>query len=211
MQTPTSYLIPSKPLRVEQEIKKSNFITYLRPISNIHEFKDFLSEIKKAYPDARHHCSAYLCGKPGQTTILGCSDDGEPSGTAGKPMLNILQHKNVGDIGVIVVRYFGGIKLGTGGLVRAYSSSVQQAYDSMITVIKANYTNRKLCFDYNLEPDIRHFLQERNIGVLESNYNAQVVFLIKIPEDLLEQYEIEIKNFTNNKVQLQETNTLNKN
>lgn len=204
MQTPTSYLIPSKALRVEQEIKKSKFITYLRPISSVSDFKQFLAEIKEAYPDARHHCSAYLCGKPGQTTLLGCSDDGEPSGTAGKPMLNILQHKGVGDIGVIVVRYFGGIKLGTGGLVRAYSSSVQQAYDSIETQTKVNLVDRHLSFDYSLEPDIRHFLLERELEVTASEYSSQVDFQFKIPEDLLEKYTLEIKNFTNDRVQFNE-------
>jgi uncharacterized YigZ family protein len=200
MQTPNSYPIPSHELRVEQEIKKSKFITYLRPISNIQQFKNFLIEIKAAYPDARHHCSAYLCGKPGQTTLLGCHDDGEPSGTAGKPMLNILQHKGVGDIAVIVVRYFGGIKLGTGGLVRAYSSSIQLAYDQLSIQLKVNFIQRNLKFDYKLENDIRYFLQKRNLDVLKSNYNSQVELEVQIPEELLDQYDIEIKIFSNSLV-----------
>lgn len=119
-------------------------------------------------------------------------------------MLNILQHKGVGDIGVIVVRYFGGIKLGTGGLVRAYSSSVQQAYDSIETQTKVNLVDRHLSFDYSLEPDIRHFLLERELEVTASEYSSQVDFQIKIPEDLLEKYTLEIKNFTNDRVQFNE-------
>ena len=109
------------------------------------KFKIYLKEIKVKYPDARHHCSAYLCGKPGQTTLLGCSDDGEPSGTAGKPMLGVLQHKGIGDIAIIVVRYFGGIKLGTGGQVQ-FEVKLPEDDLSLLSNEFKNFSNDRVSF-----------------------------------------------------------------
>lgn len=116
------YLSPVSACEFEQSIKNSRFIAKLQPIQSAQEAKTWLKQCHEDYPDARHICWAYIAGAP-NTTEQSMSDDGEPSGTAGKPMLNVLQHADVGNIAVAIIRYFGGIKLGTGGLVRAYSSS----------------------------------------------------------------------------------------
>ena len=121
------YLIPKSAVVFEEEIKKSRFITYLQHTEGLEQAKAFWAEIKAQYPNARHHCWAAVAGKPTDSQQLGFSDDGEPAGTAGKPMLSALQGSQVGEISAVVVRYYGGILLGTGGLVRAYGNGVQQA------------------------------------------------------------------------------------
>ena len=121
------YLIPKSAVVFEEEIKKSRFITYLQHTEGLEQAKAFWAEIKAQHPNARHHCWAAVAGKPTDSQQLGFSDDGEPAGTAGKPMLSALQGSQVGEISAVVVRYYGGILLGTGGLVRAYGNGVQQA------------------------------------------------------------------------------------
>lgn len=121
------YLIPKSAVVFEEEIKKSRFITYLQHTEGLEQAKAFWAEIKALHPNARHHCWAAVAGKPTDSQQLGFSDDGEPAGTAGKPMLSALQGSQIGEISAVVVRYYGGILLGTGGLVRAYGNGVQQA------------------------------------------------------------------------------------
>jgi uncharacterized YigZ family protein len=110
------------------EIKKSQFITWLIPLDDKQAVKESIQLAKQEYPDARHHCWAYIMGANPNSMTAAMSDDGEPSGTAGKPMLNVLQHKPVDNVLAIVIRYFGGVKLGAGGLVRAYSQAVEQCF-----------------------------------------------------------------------------------
>ena len=121
------YLIPKSAVVFEEEIKKSRFITYLQHTEGLEQAKAFWAEIKAQHPNARHHCWAAVAGKPTDSQQLGFSDDGEPAGTAGKPMLSALQGSQIGEISAVVVRYYGGHLLGTGGLVRAYGNGVQQA------------------------------------------------------------------------------------
>ena len=115
--------------------QKSRFISRAGCVTSKDEAKLFVHQCRLDYEDAGHYCWAYLLGNPDRASSAAMSDDGEPSGTAGKPILNVLQHKNVGDIMVVVVRYFGGVKLGAGGLVRAYSSSAQLVMDKLKTRI----------------------------------------------------------------------------
>ena len=120
------YLVITKPLSFSEEIKKSRFITYLAPVDSKQAALAYLQEIKTLHKEARHHCWAYVAASPKDSVLMGCSDDGEPKGTAGKPMMALLQGCQIGEIMAVVVRYSGGIKLGTGGLVRAYSNGIQQ-------------------------------------------------------------------------------------
>ena len=112
--------------RNELVIKKSRFITSVGHTKGVGEAEAFLNKIRQEFPDARHNCHAFNAGRGNETAFIGCSDDGEPKGTAGRPMLNVLVHSGVGEITVVVTRYFGGILLGTGGLVRAYQDSVKE-------------------------------------------------------------------------------------
>ena len=115
------YKIPATLHRTEEKIKRSRFIATVAHASTEKDVKTFISMIKKEFPDATHNCWAYVAGPPGDTARVGMSDDGEPHGTAGKPILTVLLHSEIGEIVAVVTRYFGGTKLGKGGLVRAYS------------------------------------------------------------------------------------------
>ncbi|MBG0791654.1 MAG: YigZ family protein [Desulfovibrionaceae bacterium] len=130
---PHRYLIPAGFCRVEDSIKKSRFIASLNHAPDVESARAFVARIKEEFPDATHNCWACNAGPPGDTAWVGLSDDGEPSGTAGKPMLAALLHADVGEIAVVVTRYFGGTKLGTGGLVRAYSGMVRLGLESLAT------------------------------------------------------------------------------
>ena len=114
-----SYAVPAASCEQEYVVKRSRFIARVVPVNSRADVNAAVARAREDYPDARHHCWAYLLGPPGKAAGAGMSDDGEPAGTAGKPILNVLQHGHLGDVLVIVVRYFGGIKLGAGGLVRA--------------------------------------------------------------------------------------------
>ncbi|WP_434357751.1 YigZ family protein [Parasalinivibrio latis] len=125
--TDKPYLILAAPVVFEKEIKKSHFITYLAHTPGTEAAKQFVHDIKLKHADARHNCWAFVAGRPEDSMKWGFSDDGEPSGTAGKPILAQLSGSGVGEITAVVTRYYGGIRLGTGGLVKAYGGGVQQA------------------------------------------------------------------------------------
>ncbi len=160
-------------------IKKSRFIGFIYPVQNVVEVKDKISQIRKQYYDSRHVCVAWSC--EGQT---GLDDDGEPSGTAAKPMYQVMQHKQVSNFLAIVVRYFGGIKLGAGGLVRAYSGVISEA----MTNAELNEIRQKsqisFSFDYGLENSIRRLVDELNGDILSTIYDSQCHFTISLDEDM---------------------------
>ena len=128
--------IPAAIVQAEQVILRSRFISSLAPAPDPTSARAFITEIKELYDDASHNCWAFVAGAPGSTASVGCSDDGEPAGTAGQPMLKVLLHSGVGEIVAVVTRYFGGTKLGRGGLVRAYSGGVQAVLETLDTVHK---------------------------------------------------------------------------
>ncbi len=142
------YLIPLSPVVTEEEIKKSRFITYLAHTPGIDSAKAFVAEIKAKHADARHNCWAFVAGRPDDSMSWGFSDDGEPSGTAGKPILAQLTGSGVGEITAVVTRYYGGIRLGTGGLVKAYGGGVQQALLQLTTKEKAITVQFTLSCEY---------------------------------------------------------------
>lgn len=178
------YRVPANVATAEYDIKKSRFIGYVNRAHSRSDAMGFLDEIKNRYPDARHHCWAYLLGKPSRPESAAFSDDGEPSGTAGKPILNVLQHKGVGEVMLIVVRYFGGIKLGAGGLVRAYSAAAQLAMENLVTEMKVTLLKKTVCGDYPLEQSLRHWLAQHQGNVLRVDYQEEVIMDIEVrPQD----------------------------
>ncbi|MDQ7057884.1 MAG: YigZ family protein [Ghiorsea sp.] len=195
-----SYNIPQKPLIDEQIIKKSRFITHIARSSNKDEAKAFIQSIRAQYPDARHHCWAYIAGHPTASINIGFSDDGEPSGTAGKPILNVLQHRGVGEIVLVVVRYFGGIKLGAGGLVRAYSSSASLAMDKLETATLVPCKSFNITFDYQFEPNIQHLILNCGATIESSNYTERIMLKISIPTMQIETFNSQLINITAGKV-----------
>src|SRR5829696_5035390 len=125
------YDIPVAHHRVEQSIDRSRFICTIAPADAVDAAQEFVRAMNAEFADATHNCWAYVIGAPGSTDRIGMSDDGEPHGTAGRPMLTVLLHSGVGDVAAVVTRWFGGVKLGTGGLVRAYGGALQQALEML--------------------------------------------------------------------------------
>ena len=153
--------------------KKSRFIATVRPVKNEEEALVFLEEMRKKYWDARHNCYAYSIGKNREFTR--CSDDGEPSGTAGRPMLDVILGEDIYNVAVVVTRYFGGVLLGTGGLVRAYSKAMQEGLAGSLVIEKKKGISLKVTTDYTGIGKIQYIAGERQIPILDSEYTDKVV------------------------------------
>lgn len=178
--------------------KKSRFIATIRKCESEEEAVSFIEEMKKKYWDARHNCSAFVVGARGELTR--CSDDGEPGGTAGRPMLEVLLNEGIRNIAVVVTRYFGGVLLGTGGLVRAYTQAVKEGLRHC-TFGRMRFGLRvKVGTDYNGVGKILHLLGNAGIEPLESNYTDVVSLCILVPADEAEQLKKEMIEVTNGKV-----------
>ena len=190
------YQIPADSISVEQELKRSRFIATIGRAPAKQQADAFIRMVRSTYPDANHHCWAYVAGNPFKTVQMGMSDDGEPQGTAGKPMLSILQHSKIGEIVAVVTRFFGGIKLGTGGLVRAYSSSVQLALQKLPLAEYVALTSARITLPYPLEDRLRRLLKKMKIDIIDVNYKDHVVLSIEIPENLSKEMEEQIGNQT---------------
>lgn len=168
------YLIPTEPVIFEEEIKKSRFITYLAHTPTIEAAKTFVEQIKQQHADARHNCWGVIAGRPEDSMRWGFSDDGEPSGTAGKPILAQLSGSGVGEITAVVTRYYGGIRLGTGGLVKAYGGGVQQALKLLQTIDKKITTNLHLSLDYGLVPLAQSIIKQFDGTEVDAQYGSNV-------------------------------------
>ncbi len=177
-----AYNIPRGWHQTRLEIKKSSFIGIAQHVADREQAMAFLKQVKAQYPDARHHCWAYLFGDPQMPVSVAMADDGEPSGTAGKPTLNVLQHNQIGDVMIVVVRYFGGIKLGAGGLVRAYSGSAQMTLESLPTEEHVILTRYQVVADFKHEQFVRHFVDEHQGLVENVSYAQQVHLILALPE-----------------------------
>ncbi|ENM5731345.1 YigZ family protein [Vibrio mimicus] len=174
------YLIPAEPTQFEEEIKKSLFITYLAHTPGIDSAKAFVEEIKRLHADARHNCWAFVAGRPQDSMLWGFSDDGEPSGTAGKPILAQLTGSGVGEITAVVTRYYGGVLLGTGGLVKAYGGGVQQALKRLQTIEKKITTSVHLTLDYAMIPLLHSLMAQFSATEMEAHYNEQVQLVVEL-------------------------------
>lgn len=164
--------------------KKSRFIATVRPVADENEAAAFIDEMKKKYYDARHNCSAFVIGDGAQLTRS--SDDGEPSGTAGRPMLEVLLGSGIRNAAAVVTRYFGGTLLGTGGLVRAYSGAVKAALDAGEVKTQHFGVKLKIKADYNSIGKIQHILSGRGVSVEDSVYAADVEMTAIVP---VEEYD----------------------
>jgi uncharacterized YigZ family protein len=176
------YPIPAGFLERETEIKKSRFIARVYPVSDRDEVREHVARAHQEFPDARHVCWAYQIGRPGSAAEAAMNDDGEPSGTAGKPILNVIQHKDMGDVLVIVIRYFGGIKLGAGGLVRAYAGAAESVLSEVGREVQQTRAQALLRFDFADEQPIRHWCENNEGLVEEIGYGSQVQATISLPE-----------------------------
>lgn len=175
-----TYNVPACIHQAELEIKKSRFIARATVVTSREEFMLFLQEVRHQYPDARHHCWAYLLGDPATASSAAANDDGEPSGTAGKPILNVIQHKQIGDTAVVVTRYFGGVKLGAGGLVRAYSQATELVLAELPMQQVLSFIQCDVECDFAHEQPIRHFCEQTQSRVEGVRYSENVYLQLAV-------------------------------
>ncbi len=185
-----------KDVIVEQEINKSSFITYLKLVTTPTEAKEYIKQIKELHPNATHHVTAYLVGPTGEHGHA--NDDGEPSGTAGLPVLDVFKKNDITNFVCIVVRYFGGIKLGAGGLVRAYSSSASLALKEAGIAPIINYQTLELIFNYGFMNIIENKLKKYEI--ISKDFTTNVTLTVKIPESDVTSLKDILISLTNNQI-----------
>ncbi|MDO5406123.1 MAG: YigZ family protein [Eubacteriales bacterium] len=186
--------------------KKSRFIATTRPVESEEEAIAFIEEMKKKYWDARHNCFAYVIGERGQ--IQRCSDDGEPSQTAGRPMLDVLLGEEIRNICVVVTRYFGGTLLGTGGLVRAYSGAVQEGLANSAVVEKFLGNRLAITTDYNGIGKIQYTAAQMGLTTLDTQYTDQVVVTLMVPAAEKDRFIAQVTEKTAGKALIEDMGTL---
>lgn len=183
------YPIPRESLhRTELVLRRSHFITSSAHAPSAEAARAFIERVRQEFPDATHNCWAFAADAPGQTAQAGFSDDGEPHGTAGRPMLTVLLHSGIGEIVSVVTRYFGGVKLGTGGLVRAYQCAVQENLDSLPQQQRITPAHVRLIVDYPHLDKIQRLFPDFEAQMQHENYAAQVTLDIILPAEHLPQF-----------------------
>lgn len=195
------YLSVSGECKTQKIIEKSRFITTSRHLESDEEAKAFVAEISGMYGDATHNCYAYICDKAGN--FMRFSDDGEPQGTAGMPMLEVLKTNALCETAVVVTRYFGGIKLGAGGLVRAYSGCVAENLAAAQKVLYQTCTELKITVDYSFVDTAARFFEERNADVINTEYLNEVIFTVAVKKEEEREFVSAMVNRLNGKVKTQ--------
>ncbi|MBS5366428.1 MAG: YigZ family protein [Streptococcus mitis] len=186
--------------QVQEEIKKSRFICHAKRVYSEEEARDFITAIKKEHYKATHNCSAFIIGE--RSGIKRTSDDGEPSGTAGVPMLGVLENHNLTNVCVVVTRYFGGIKLGAGGLIRAYAGSVALAVKEIGIIEIKEQAGIAIQMSYAQYQEYSNFLKEYNLMELDTNFTDQVDTMIYVDKEEKENIKAALVEFFNGKVTL---------
>jgi len=177
-------LVPAAAAQRERVIRKSRFIGHAERVTTRAEAMALLARRQQQHPDARHHCWAYLLGDPEATASAAMNDDGEPSGTAGKPILNVIQHKGIGDVMVVVTRYFGGIKLGAGGLVRAYAGTTEAVLAALPLTRHQPQSRHALTADFADEQAVRHWCEQHGADIVSVRYGERVTLVLDVPDHL---------------------------
>ena len=186
--------------QVQEEIKKSRFICHAKRVYSEEEARAFITAIKKEHYKATHNCSAFIIGE--RSEIKRTSDDGEPSGTAGIPMLGVLENHNLTNVCVVVTRYFGGIKLGAGGLIRAYAGSVALAVKEIGIIEIKEQAGIAIQMSYSQYQEYSNFLKEHNLIELDTNFTDQVDTMIYVDKEDKENIKAALVEFFNGKVTL---------
>lgn len=177
-----SYPIPARPVQVEEVIQRSRFLTALAHAPTSEAAHHVLQTLRDAHPDATHHCWAFVAGPPGSTASIGMSDDGEPHGTAGRPMLTTLLHSGVGEIVAVSVRWYGGTKLGTGGLSRAYAGGVKAALDVLVVESRVERARVEIVVGYPHVDGLQRLLDEMDGLQVDERYGGDVRYVVDLPE-----------------------------
>jgi len=181
VEDPSRYPVPAGRARVEITVKRSRFVATAARVADTDAAHALVAEVRAEMPDATHHCWAFVAGPPGSTAQIGMSDDGEPHGTAGRPMLHALLHGGIGDVAVVCTRYFGGVKLGTGGLSRAYADAAKAVLASLATVEKVRRVPVEVTVGYADVEALRRLAAERGALVEGEEYGSDVRYRMAVP------------------------------
>jgi len=203
------YPVPAEEVRRELVILNSRFIAVLTPAFSVEAARAFLQRMRSEFPDATHHVSAWLIGG-GTTVIEHCSDDGEPPGTAGRPALAVLRGSELGDVAVVVIRYFGGTKLGTGGLVRAYTEAVQQVVAAVPRACRLPVYAVMLALPYSLLEQVRRLAGMHQGEILSEDFGADVTMSLHFPVSALAGFQMALKEISAGKLQAEIVETTEK-
>jgi uncharacterized YigZ family protein len=176
------YPVPAGEHRTRDEISRSRFLTALAPADSVEAAQAFVARVRAEFPDATHHCWAFVVGPPGSTGRVGMSDDGEPHGTAGRPMLAALLHSGVGDVAAVVTRYYGGTRLGTGGLVRAYGGCVQRALETLPRGERVAWVRASVTIGYADVSAVQQLVAAHEGRVVGEDYAADVSYRLELPD-----------------------------
>ena len=190
------YAIPSRIYRVEELIQRSRFITTAAHAPDANAANAFVDSVRELFPDATHHCWAFVAGPPGSTAHIGMSDDGEPHGTAGRPMLTVLLHSGVGEVVTVCTRYFGGVKLGTGGLSRAYAGGVKLLLQTLPTELKIKRVHVSVRVAYPHVESLQRLLDDLEVVVEHEEYGEEVTYQIAVPVMTLETLRAQLAQLT---------------
>ena len=184
----SAYRIPAAKHRVEFSVKRSRFIATAAPAANREAVSALLEDVRREFPDARHHCWACVAGAPDDASAYGSGDDGEPKGTAGAPMLNVLRHSGMGQIAVVATRYFGGIKLGANGLARAYSRCVSAVLEELATDEHVDCVDVEAKLQYTSLASVEHWLNERGVAIAERTFSEHVTLVMRVPVTVIDEF-----------------------
>lgn len=193
-------LIPLEAVEVEIVVVNSRFIASLSPAKSVEDARAFIAEVKKRFPDATHHVPAFVIGH-GNSIISHSSDDGEPSGTAGRPALAVLQGSGLGNVVVVVTRYFGGTKLGTGGLVKAYGDAVREVLLSVKKGVLIPSTSLIFSIPYRLYDQVVRLMEEYNGLVLETEFMEDITITVQFKDEKLDDFRNVLRNLSNGQVE----------
>ena len=192
-------IIPARQIETELTDRNSRFIASGAPAFNVNEAKAFIRSIEKKYPDATHHVPIYILGH-GSSIIEHCSDDGEPSGTAGRPALAVLKGSGMGDIVVVITRYYGGTKLGTGGLVRAYSDSARQLINAIPRAKKIATTSLLFIIPYHLYEQTHLIIHNHRAEVLDKAFGADITLSVRVADELISSFNEQLIELTRGQI-----------
>lgn len=192
-------LVPLEPIETEITVVNSRFITSLAPVNSVEEAREFQKTIKARYPDASHHVPAFVIGH-GNSTISHSNDDGEPSGTAGRPALAVLSGSGLGNVCVVVTRYFGGTKLGTGGLVKAYGEAVKAVLPLVKRAKLVATSTWQFVLDYPLYEQTLRLILSCNGEVLETQFEADVRLTVRFADEVVESFTSQLNELSAGKV-----------
>lgn len=196
------YPVPAEEVRAETEVSKSRFLAVLVPAASEEAAHDLVRQLREAHPEASHHCYAFLVGAPGTSRSVGFSDDGEPHGTAGRPMLDVLSHSGLGDLACVVVRWFGGTKLGKGGLVRAYGGAVEAALELVERAEKIDWISATLAVPYEFVGGLERLFAELEVETLDREFGGEVRWTVRLPQDRRAHIEVRLEEATLGRVGL---------